>query len=443
VGPSNGTLVLNANGSFTYTPNANFAATDTFTYRSNDGSANSNIATVTITVSAVNHAPVAANDAYSTNEDTPLTISASGVLGNDSDQDGDTLTAILNSGPTHGTLSLNANGGFTYTPNANYNGSDSFTYHARDASLDSNVATVTLTITPVNDAPVAQNDPYSINEDTVLTVPVPGVLSNDTDVDGNPLTAVLNSGPIHGTLSLNANGSFTYTPAANYNGSDSFTYHASDGSLNSNVATVTITITPVNDPPVAASDAYSTSMNTPLTVAAPGVLANDTDADGNPLTAVLNVGPSNGALVLNANGSFTYTPNANYNGSDSFTYHARDASLDSNIATVTITVQPPVNQAPVVNAGTDQVIVYPRNLVLTGKVTDDGLPNPPALTYAWSKVSGPGTVTFTPISGSATSGVPFTSTVTFSRTGSYTLRLTGKDGVLSSSDDVVVSVRKK
>src|SRR5207249_501527 len=102
----------------------------------------------------------------------------------------------------------------------------------------------------------------------------------DTDVDGDTLTAVLVTGPTHGTLSLSANGSFTYTPAANYNGSDSFTYKASDGQAFSNVATVSLTITPVNDPPVAADDSGSTAEDTPLTVSAPGVLGNDTDVEG-------------------------------------------------------------------------------------------------------------------------------------------------------------------
>ena len=114
---------------------------------------------------------------------------------------------------------------------------------------------------------MANNDPYSTNEDATLTVASPGVLGNDTS--GSGLTAVLVSGPAHGTLTLNSNGSFTYSPAANYNGSDSFTYKANDGALDSNVATVSLTVTPVNDAPVAANDSYSTSEDTPLTVAPP------------------------------------------------------------------------------------------------------------------------------------------------------------------------------
>src|SRR5207253_1542409 len=154
-----------------------------------------------------------------------------GVLANDTDPDGDTKTAALVAGPSHGTLTLNANGSFSYTPAADYNGPDSFIYNASDGTLTSNVATVAITVVAVNDAPVAANDSYSVAEDTLLTVAAPGVLGNDTDVDGDPKTAVLVSGPSNGTLTLNANGGFSYTPAANYNGPDSFTYKANDGTV--------------------------------------------------------------------------------------------------------------------------------------------------------------------------------------------------------------------
>src|SRR5213594_548401 len=145
-----------------------------------------------------------------------------------------------------------------YSPTANYNGPDSFTYQASDGATNSGVVTVTLTVNPVNDNTVAADDTYSTPEDTTLTVIAPGLLANDSDVDGDPLTAVLLSGPAHGTLSLNTNGSFTYTPALNYNGPDSFTYKANDGSLESGEATVTITITLVNDAPVVTNDSATT-----------------------------------------------------------------------------------------------------------------------------------------------------------------------------------------
>src|SRR5205085_1537261 len=149
--------------------------------------------------------------------DTQLTVGAAGVLGNDSDLEGSPLTAIVVNGPAHGTVTLNSNGSFTYTPGANYNGTDSATYKASDGGLNSNVATVSLTITPANDTPTAANDAYALAEDQTLTIAAPGVLANDSDVDGDSLTAVLVHGPTHGTLTFNADGSFTYTPGANYN----------------------------------------------------------------------------------------------------------------------------------------------------------------------------------------------------------------------------------
>ena len=345
-GPTNGNLVLNADGSFTYTPNANFNGLDSFTYQANDGTANSNIATVNITVNAVSDAPVATNDAYNTNEDTALVIAPAGVLGNDTDVENDPLTAAVVTGPTNGNLVLNADGSFTYTPNANFNGADSFTYQANDGTDNSNIATVNITVNAVNDAPVATNDAYNTNEDTALVIAPAGVLGNDTDVDMDPLTAAVVTGPTNGNLVLNADGSFTYTPNANFNGLDSFTYQANDGTDNSNIATVNITVNAVNDAPVATNDAYNTNEDTALVIAPVGVLGNDTDVENDPLTATVVTGPTNGNLVLNADGSFTYTPNADFNGVDSFTYQANDGTDNSNIATVNITVNA-VNDAPV------------------------------------------------------------------------------------------------
>jgi len=379
-GPVLGLVQLFADGSFTYTPHANAHGFDTFTYRVNDGELNSNVATVTITILPINDQPIASDNSYSTVEDTPLSISAPGVLGNDVDVDGDPLTAQLVSGPANGTLVLNSNGSFTYTPDLDYFGSDSFTYRAHDGQAGSVPATVTITVTAVNDPPVAWGDSYSIVEDTVLVVAAPGVLANDTDVENSSLTANLVSLPTHGTLVLNANGSFTYTPGANYHGPDSFTYRARDGQLNStNIATVAITVTPVNDVPVAIDDSYITAEDQVLTVAAPGILGNDTDVDGDPLTVQLESAPAFGLLALNANGSFMYTPNPDFYGADWFTYRARDAVSGSNVATVTITVTP-VNDAPVaVNASyaldedTVLVITAPGLLADAGDVDGDAL----------------------------------------------------------------------
>src|SRR5205823_4787533 len=195
-----------------------------------------------------------------------------------------------------------------------YNGPDSFTFTVSDAALTSAAATVSITVTAVNDAPVANAQSVTTAEDTAAAITLTG-----SDVDGDALTYVVATQPAHGTLTGTAP-NLTYTPAANYNGPDSFTFKANDGTVDSSAAIVSITVTAVNDPPVAANDSYAATEDTVLTIAAPGVLANDSDVDGDPLTALIVVGPGHGAVTLNANGSFTYTPAANYNGADSFPY---------------------------------------------------------------------------------------------------------------------------
>src|SRR5262249_4747831 len=156
---------------------------------------------------------------------------ASGMLANDTDVEGDQLTAALVTGPGHGALTFNSDGSFRYVPAANFNGTDSFTYKANDGALDSAAATVRITVHAVNDAPTAGADSFAVSEDQTLAVGAPGVLANDSDIEGDPLTAVLVSGPSHGTLTLAADGSFTYVPAANYFGPDSFVYQPNDGTV--------------------------------------------------------------------------------------------------------------------------------------------------------------------------------------------------------------------
>ncbi len=197
----------------------------------------------------------------------------------------------------------------------------------------------------VNVMPVAVDDANSTNEDSALTVAAPGLLGNDSDGNvGDTLTAILVSNVANGTLALSADGSYVYTPTLNFNGSDSFTYKANDGTADSNTATVTITVNAVNDAPAAVNDSYRGAAGQLLTVGASnGLLFNDTDVENNPLTAVLVAHPNHGTLNLNANGSFTYTPVAGFSGTDTFSYHANDGSANSAVATVTLTVLTPVS----------------------------------------------------------------------------------------------------
>ena len=337
--PSHGTFTFHADGSFLYVPDPYFVGTDTFTFKVNNGYADSNIGTFFINV-AQDYDPVAVDDAATVARGGVLTIAAPGILGNDTDLDDDPLTAVLASTPAHGRLSFNGDGSFVYTPDANFVGVDSFTYRAYDGVLAGNLATVTLTVTGGNHAPVALNDSFITNQETALTtIDVNGVLANDTDSDGNTLTAILVAGPAHGSLTLNADGSFTYTPAANFSGTDSFTYRVNDGQAVGNTATATITVNHVNHSPIALDDEYATSRDTPLVRSVlTGILANDTDSDSDPLTAILLTNPTHGTLALNGDGSFVYTPDANFSGLDSFTYKVNDGLANSNVATVSVFV---------------------------------------------------------------------------------------------------------
>ncbi len=197
--------------------------------------------------------------------------------------------------------------------------------------------------TPPNTAPVGAADAFGTVEDEPLTVPAPGVLGNDTDVDGDDLTATGATQPANGEVVLAADGGFTYTPDAGFFGTDTFTYKADDGTATSAATTVTITVEegeqpPVNTAPVGGDDAFSTVEGQPLVLPAPGVLANDTDADGNVLTATEVVQPLNGTVTLAADGSFSYTPDAGFSGRDVFTYRASDGEDVSERVRVIITV---------------------------------------------------------------------------------------------------------
>ena len=321
-------------------------------------------------VNAVNDVPVAVADAYTLSEDT--TLVGTSVLANDTDvDDGDVLSAVLVADVGHGTLALGADGSFTYTPDANYNGADSFTYRASDGTAQSDVATVSLTVSAVNDAPVGVADSYATSEDAPLTVAVPGVLANDTDAEADSLVAALVAGPAHGTLTLNPDGSFSYTPSANYNGADSFTYRASDGTAQSDVTTVALTVSAVNDAPVGVADSYATSEDVALIVGAvDGVLANDADIDGDLLTVVLVTGPAHGSLTLSPDGSFSYTSEANWSGADSFTYRASDGTAQSDVTTVALTVSA-VNDGPTLVVPGARSIQEQSDLALAGIVVAD------------------------------------------------------------------------
>ena len=386
-----GTVNLSSDGSFTWTPptGANFFGTTSFTYRAVDPQTNqSNDATVTINVASVNDAPVAVNDGpggiYVTNEDVPLVITLpNSVLTNDTDvETQNLLSAILvPNSATNGTVSFNSDGTFTFTPSEHFNSSlgqgvASFQYRAFDNDpvdppQSSNIATVTIQVNPVNDPPVANAAEYAVEEGGVLSPTVAqGLRSFVTDPDQptgftGTIALVAGSGPAQGTLVLNSDGSFTYTPPPSVVDpfDVTFRYTASDAQATSNEGTVTIHVIEFNDPPVAVADGpYAATEDQTLTVsAANGVIPNDNDEETPDagLTAILvtNVPAAAGSVVLNPDGSFSYTPVANFftlaGQPISFTYKVSDGPVTSGgkeSAPVTVTINVgEVNDDPVAN----------------------------------------------------------------------------------------------
>ena len=308
---------------------------------------------------ATSSPPVAVGDVGSTDEDTPLVVAAPGVLGNDDDEEDDPLTAVDVTQPANGTVALNADGSYTYTPNANFHGTDTFTYKADDGYTKSPAATVTITVTGVNDVPVAVDDAQDVGEDAAaVTV---GVLGNDTDVDTSDTLTVdsIDTTGTKGTVAVAAGGTHvTYDPNGKFENlgdgqtaTDTFTYTLSDGNGGTDTATVTITIVGDNDAPDAVNDAYGTDEDTQIGPLA--VLGNDTDAEGAVTLTSVSATSNGGTVADNGDGTVTFNPGSSFQNlaagetrATTFTYTITDAQNATDTATVTVTVTG-VNDVPV------------------------------------------------------------------------------------------------
>jgi hypothetical protein len=395
-------------GKILYTPAADYNGPASFSYRANDGSANSNEATVSITVVAVNDAPVAADDSTSTTEDNAVDVD---VLANDTDADGDTLSVVEASlSGTNGIASLNGDGTVKFTPDANYYGTGaSFTYSVSDGTAQSAAATVNVTVTPVNDAPVADNETATTDEDNAVDV---DVLTGDTDVDGDTLSISSVGAPSNGTATVES-GQVRYTPNGDFFGSDSFTVTICDDHATTSAddqlcdtSTVNVTVNPVNDAPVADDE-------TP-TVAEDGselvdVLDGDSDVDAGDTLSISSVSdPANGSAAIES-GKVRYTPDADFYGSDSFTYQvcddgsttpaSGDEKCDTGTVYVTVTA---VNDAPVVTAGSGQTTNEGSSVSVDATFTD--VDQAMGETYTASINWGDGHTTAGTVTGNSVSG---------------------------------------
>ncbi|MCG8404095.1 MAG: Ig-like domain-containing protein [Phycisphaerales bacterium] len=326
--------------------------------------------------------PVAQDNNTTTNEDTARVID---ILANDSDPDGnlDPTSVTVTVAPTNGTTAINATTGqVTYTPNANFNGNDTFTYQVCDAGVPPlcDTAVVNITVNPINDLPTAVDDPNAtVNEDATVAITV---LANDNPgPDGNldPTSVTVTVPPANGTATPNAAGVIEYVPNPNFNGTDTFTYQVCDDGIPPpaacDAAVVTITVNPVNDPPDAVDDPSAT-VNEDATIAIT-VLANDNPGpDGNldPTSVTVTVAPANGTATPNAAGVIEYIPNPNFNGADTFTYQVCDdgiplpALCDTAVVNVNVI---PVNDPPVANPDTNKLMEDAMPNAVTGNVLTD------------------------------------------------------------------------
>jgi CshA-type fibril repeat protein/VCBS repeat-containing protein len=416
---TNGSVTINPDGTLNYTPNPNFNGVDTISYTVDDGNGGTTTATVTVTVSAENDAPVANNDAGTTDEDTPITLD---VLANDTDIDGDDLT-VDSATASNGSVSINPDGSITYTPNADFNGIDTITYTITDGNGGTSTATVSVTVNAVNDAPVVNDDTITTDEDTPVTV---DVLANDTDPEGDSLS-VDTATATNGTVTINPDGTITYTPNPDFNGTDTITYTVSDGNGGTTTATATVTVGAVNDAPVVNDDTITTDEDTPVTV---DVLANDTDPEGDSLS-VDTATATNGTVTINPDGTITYTPNPDFNGTDTITYKVSDGNGGTTTATATVTVGA-VNDAPVVNG--DTITTDEDTPVTVDVLANDTDPEGDSLSVDTATATN-GTVTINP-----DGTITYTPKPDFNGTDTITFSVTdGNGGTTQSQADVTVN----
>ncbi|PFG34477.1 hypothetical protein ATL42_2387 [Sanguibacter antarcticus] len=370
--PSHGGLDLAPDGTFTYTPEPDFEGTDTFTYAASDGTSASPPGTVTLTVDPVeDFPPVAVDDAYTIEQDTTINIRNLGLSILDNDVTDVAAVAVLVTGSVHGTTYMHPDGMFVYQPDSGFHGTDSFTYLTRTGS-DSDVATVTLTVRAADRALVGSSDSYQTPIGVELAVAAPGVLVNDSSPDGLPLSVTIAEQPDHGSIVLDADGAFRYVPSPGFQGLDWFAYTLTDGLVQKRVQ---MSVRMVGPSPVAVDDSHSLLEDNTY-VATWGILHNDISSDGRPLTALKVSDPAHGTVTVAPDGIFTYVPDKDFNGTDSFTYLASDGTTSSAPATVMLTVRPddeaPTVAVPVRNLTTVQgtpltgrmTVINPDNLTL-------------------------------------------------------------------------------
>ncbi|MEF3306008.1 Ig-like domain-containing protein [Paenibacillus sp. GYB003] len=340
--PKNGTVTVNPDGTWRYTPDPNFVGEDTFTVIVEDGKGGTSTSTVTVNVKEPpNNPPVTKNYDVTTQKDTSVTGSVYG-----SDPDGDTLAYAIESDPKHGTVVVNSDGTWEYVPDPGYVGPDIFTVIVSDRNGGYTTSTITVDVKDKpNNPPVSSGKEVTTEKGTSVTGDVYG-----TDPDGDPLTYTPGKQPGNGTVIVNPDGSWKYTPDPNFVGEDSFTVIVDDGKGGKTEVEIIVVVTepttppPTNQPPVSPDKEVTTDKGTSVTGDVYG-----TDPDGDPLTYTPGKQPGNGTVIVNPDGSWKYTPNPDFVGEDSFTVIVDDGKGNKTEVTVTVRVTEP--STPPTNPG--------------------------------------------------------------------------------------------
>ncbi len=397
-----GILTDNGNGTYTFAPNENFNGDVNFNFEVSDGT-DTVSANIDVSVTAVDDAPVSGDLAYSVDEDGSIRLSQEQLLSQASDVEGDDLTA---SGLTVGgdaTVTQNEDGSFTITPDENFNGDIDINFDISDGT-NTVQASADLTVNPVNDLPVPQDQQFSVEEDGTLQFTDADLLTGATDIDGDDLTVegISYTGG-DGVLTDHGDGTYTFAPNENFNGDVNFSFDVSDGT-DTVSANIDVSVTPENDPPVAGSTSYMVNEDNAITISDEQLLANSSDVEGAVSVDSVTYSGTDGVFQDNGDGSYTFLPNENFSGDISLDVIVadEDGSIDETTAGITVLEvnDPPVAGSTSYTIDEDSVLAFSESQILVNASDVEGDVELVGINYDGSDgiftVNGDGTFSFAP-----------------------------------------------
>ncbi len=361
-----GILTDNGNGTYTFAPNENFNGDVNFSFDVSDGT-DTVSANIDVSVTPVDDAPVSGNLAYSVDEDGSIRLSQEQLLSQASDVEGDALTASNLSVDGNATVTQNDDGSFTITPDADFNGDIDISFDISDGT-NTVQATADLTVNPINDLPVPQDQQFSVEEDGTLQFTDADLLTGATDIEGDDLSVTgISYEGTDGVLTDNGDGTYSFAPNENFNGDVNFSFDVSDGT-DTVSANVDVSVTPVNDPPVAGSTSYTVHEDNSITISDAQLLANSSDLEGDVSIDSVSYSGSDGVLQINGDGTYTFSPNENFNGEVTLDVVVADEEGATDVTTAGITVlevnDPPVAGPTSYTIDEDSVLTFSESQVL-------------------------------------------------------------------------------